>query len=190
MRIAVRALSALKSFSRRAVVVGLFALPCLGYTELPVSADVINGSLEMPPTGPAVLIEIPAGNSPAGFGCVVNSGSVEVTHQGYVGGSGPFNGPASDGQQWLDLDGVSTGTISQAFATVPGDQYILSFAYAKNTYIHFSGTPSALVSVTNTAGGTSLITPFTISHNTPTPSNNNWTLSGLSRWSEVFAQLQ
>src|SRR5262249_55370901 len=92
------------------------------------------------------------------------------------------NGPAYHGQQWLDLDGASAGSIFQTFATTPGTQYVLSFAYANNPYYTRPTPPppswEATVSVTDSVSGADLITPLLISHDTATPDDYPWALSG------------
>lgn len=164
----------------RSVTAILISIVFLGANAPPSRAGlIVNGSFEVPsavPTGG--IIEIYPGSEPAGFGWTVDSGTVEIIRQGYVGGAGPFNGPAYDGQQWLDLDGISAGSISQSFATTPGVLYDLSFAYANNPYVNFSGIPQATVSLVDTSSGMGLITPLLISHSASTSDDYDWTLSG------------
>jgi hypothetical protein len=80
---------------------------------------IVNGSFESPSAVPSGnIIEIFSGSEPAGFDWHVTSGTVEVVHQGYDSPAGQvFSGPAYQGSQWLDLDGISAGAISQAFAS-------------------------------------------------------------------------
>jgi len=147
---------------------------------------IVNGGFESPVvyTAPATsrILEIFAGQDPAGFGWAVNSGSVEVIGQGYVSPSGQnFSGPAYAGQQYLDLDGLSPGTISQTFVTTAGTRYELDFAYGDNAAwanVLYPGPAVATVSVIDQVSGMNLIDPLTISHGTSTFSNYNWTLSG------------
>lgn len=55
------------------------------------------------------------------------SGSVDLVTNG-----GEFGWPNYEGNNGLDLAGVSHGVIQQSFTTVPGKQYTLSFHYANN----------------------------------------------------------
>jgi hypothetical protein len=66
-------------------------------------------------------------------GWAVIAGDVDVNSANVFGR--PFAGA-----QWLDLNGQSPDTIEQAFATRPGDTYVLSFAYANNTASGFDTT--------------------------------------------------
>jgi hypothetical protein len=106
---------------------------------------------------------------------------VEITQQGYVDPKGQiFAGPAFQGSQWLDLDGISPGAIAQAFATTPGTLYVLSFAYANNPFRNNpsdSGDPSATVTLFDTATNGTLAS-LSISHDTSTGNDYQWTLSG------------
>jgi hypothetical protein len=138
-----------------------------------------NGSFESPAVdATARLLEINSGAAPLGFGWTVNSGTVELVLQGYVGGNGAFNGAPFDGQQWLDLDGISPGTISQEFGTTPGAQYSLHFAYANNPYPSFGHSEHAVVSLIDTGSSANLITPITLSHTTSTANDYAWSSSG------------
>ena len=132
-------------------------------------------------TSSGKILEISSGSAPTGFDWIVTSGTVEVTEQGYVDPANQvFAGSAYEGSQWLDLDGISPGTISQSFATTPGTLYALSFAYANNPFQNNSsdsGNPSATIHVVDTATMGQLAT-LSISHSTSTADDFNWTLSG------------
>jgi choice-of-anchor C domain-containing protein len=83
---------------------------------------IVNGGFEDPvTTGNGVLVS--AGNT-AITGWTVVAGSVDVVNKSFLA---PFAG-----NQLLDLDGVSPGTIEQSFATTAGTSYVLSFEYANN----------------------------------------------------------
>jgi hypothetical protein len=108
---------------------------------------------------------------PPGFGWTVNSGNVEVAGELYP----PLPGPAFDGGQYLDLNGTSIGSIAQFFATTPGVEYLLTFAYASNYAHHDESNPAfANVFVTDVATITQLVTPFTISHGSSSANDLAW----------------
>jgi Protein of unknown function (DUF642)/PEP-CTERM motif len=140
-------------------------------------AGIVNGSFEIPNVGVTGITEISPGHEPAGFAWKVDAGTVEVFGDRYSG----LPGPAFDGTQLLDLNGVSIGTLSQTFTTSPGTLYQLSFAYANN-YVHTNKTSPALATVhlTDAVSGTNLITPYTISHGTSTSTNLDWTVSSFT----------
>ena len=77
---------------------------------------------------------------------------------------------AFEGHQYLDLVGEGgTGSISQSFATVAGQVYTLSFAFAHNL---FNGTPSASASYSlGTLSGL-------LTHSTGSNANLDWRLFG------------
>jgi len=73
----------------------------------------------------------------------VISGSVDLTNNNYW--------QAADGSWSVDMSGLSAGTITQAFDTVAGNEYHVSFSLSgnpeggnqvKNLYVGASGTPS------------------------------------------------
>lgn len=172
------------AFARRIMLAVLAVLACLCIASRPVRGGnlIVNGSFESPSaTSSGKIIEVFSGSEPAGFTWHVTSGTVEITQQGYVDPAGQvFAGPAFQGVQWLDLDGISPGAISQAFATTPGARYALDFAYANNPFRNNSsdsGNPSATVTLSDTATNGNLAS-LTISHDTSTGIDFNWTLSG------------
>ena len=124
--------------ARRIMLAVLAVLSCLCLASRPVRGGnlIVNGSFESPSaTSSGKIIEVFSGSEPAGFTWNVTSGTVEITQQGYVDPAGQvFAGPAFQGSQWLDLDGISPGAIAQTFATTPGTLYALSFAYANNPF--------------------------------------------------------
>jgi choice-of-anchor C domain-containing protein len=82
-------------------------------------ADVINGSFE---SGPAM---------PPGAGLLLNAGDTRLT--GWtIGGANveyvdTLSWACADGVRSVGLNGISPGTLSQAFATVAGTQYSVTF---------------------------------------------------------------
>jgi hypothetical protein len=164
---------------KRFIIVVMGTLTCLSMTIRPARGGnlIVNGSFESPSaTSSGKIIEIYAGSEPTGFTWQVNSGTVEVVQQGYVDPEQQvFSGPAYQGSQWLDLDGISAGAISQTFATMSGQLYALNFAYANNPGASF--TPSATVSLFDT-GTDQTLASLSITHDSSTLSNYNWTLSG------------
>lgn len=158
-------------------IVGLmFSILAVGSAN----ADVVNGSFEVPATGDANIIEVSPGNEPAGFTWRVNSGTVEIIHQGYTDpASQVFAGPAFDSAQYLDLDGISPGSISQTISTTPGGEYALVFEYANNPFRNGAsdtGNPSMAVRVVDAATNAGLASA-TFSHNTSTGTDFDWTPS-------------
>ena len=84
----------------------------------PVSATlIVNGGFEVPDVGPTG-VEIIFGSGPTGFGWTVG-GNVEVAGELYP----PLPGPAFEGGQFLDLNGVTVGAITQFFATTAGIEH-------------------------------------------------------------------
>jgi hypothetical protein len=155
-----------------------FVVACVLLASNGANAElVVNGGFETPPTGAPNFLTVNPGAEPPGFGWSVTTGNVEIVRQGYVGGSGPFNGPAYESDQWLDLDGYpSAGAISQTLSTTPGALYSLNFAYANNAYR--IGPALATVYVQNLSNNADLMTPLPIAHGTATGSDYDWTLSG------------
>lgn len=84
---------------------------------------LINGSFEDGPD-PGEWTTLHAGST-ALQGWTVTHGSVDIVGSLWA---------ASDGKRSIDLDGVSFGGISQAFETVAGKTYVVSFAFAGNRY--------------------------------------------------------
>ena len=68
----------------------------------------------------------PSAGSYISEGWYIDSGSVDVLPNGFNGST------ADEGTNYIDLDGNSAGTISTNVPTVPGQLYVLSFAYAQN----------------------------------------------------------
>lgn len=142
---------------------------------LPASAGLAqaslltNGSFETPVIAAASFLNIGIGGEPSGFGWTVTTNNVDIISQGVFG----WSAAEFDGVQALDLVGFGgTGGIQQTFATAPGQRYELSFEYANNPGPGVPLPVSALVTVTS--GPKSLLSQ-SISHNTSTTSNFNWT---------------
>lgn len=134
---------------------------------------IVNGSFELPDVGLIGIQTIFVGGEPAGFGWTVISGNVEVAGELYPS----LHGPAFDGQQYLDLNGVTVGSMNQLFPTTVGTDYQLSFAYASNYVWHDASSPAfATVFITDVGSLTQLVTPFSISHGTSSSTNLNWTV--------------
>jgi len=131
----------------------------------PAHANLLtNGSFEDPSIGTWYLNEttsIP--------GWTVTTNNVDVVAQGYNGPSAAY-----DGQQYLDLVGYgSTGGIqSQSFATVAGQTYRLTFAYANNPWS--TSTASANVRVQDGTSNTLLLQEVT--HSGSTTNTLGWSL--------------
>jgi len=90
-------------------------------------------SVRSPPCSPTAASKPPS--APAGafstFTTGQSIGPWTVT-AGSVDLIGPGFWAAADGDQSLDLDGTSAGTVSQTFATTPGTTYTVSYALAGN----------------------------------------------------------
>jgi hypothetical protein len=98
---------------------------------------IVNGGFENPQIPPNNgLVEYLAGN-PNLVGWTITSGSVETVNSWM-----PF-----EGNQSLDLDGISAGTIQQSFATTPGVSYMFSLEYGNNPFPGATIPASALISV-------------------------------------------
>jgi choice-of-anchor C domain-containing protein len=98
--------------------VAAFAL-FVGFGGTAAAAPILtNGGFEAPIAPPNNFITA----TPTGWS--VTSGNVDIVNNGYW--------PAFEGNQSIDLNGTTAGTISQSFATTPGQQYHLSFEYANN----------------------------------------------------------
>ncbi len=81
-----------------------------------------DGSFEYP-TAPAGLFQTyPAGQSIGPW--TVTSGTVDLIGAGYW--------QAAEGDQSVDLNGLTAGAVSQTFTTKPGHKYTVSYALAGN----------------------------------------------------------
>ena len=151
----------------RAVVVALVAF----LAAAPARAGLItNGGFEQP-GGQTADLFLPAGSTSL-TGWTIVSGSVDV-----VPSTGSW--PAYEGNQSLDLDGHSAGTIEQTFSTTAGVTYRLTFAYGNNPGggAAKAGDPIVLPrTATVSVVGTSTLLSQDISHGTSTKSNMDWTV--------------
>ena len=137
------------------------------FTAIGHANTLVNGSFETPGIPPATYLDFGVGGEPAGFAWTVTTNTVDIVSNGWNGGI------AFDGVQWLDLVGFgTTGGIEQTFATTPGQQYTLSFAYANNPVTGTTGPFSADVTVTS---GANTLLNQSISHDTSTTSGLDWT---------------
>jgi hypothetical protein len=145
---------------------------------------IANGSFESPGASSGIVSILAGGTTPSGFAWSLQAGQVEITRQGYVGGSfgqSSFTGPAYDGQQWLDLDGESVagpGTLQQSFVTTTGSQYELRFGYASNPYRGYPDSAKATVRLFDTTSTADLVTAIQVSHGSSTGSNYDWRTEG------------
>lgn len=127
---------------------------------------IINGGFETPDT--PTFVQINAGQRTIAP-WVVGLHSVEV---GDAAGNGFIVGPAFEGAQFLDLNGLQRGRLTQAFATTPGSLYKLTFAYTDN-YWEPSPPASARVRVFDGLGDR---LNQTITHTGAVVGNYHWTV--------------
>ena len=141
----------------------------------PARADlIVNGGFEFPPIGDVFYQNYGTFTNnpyagPSFQGWNITSNNVDIVNP-IVG----WNAPAFQGAQILDLVGYgSTGAISQAFTTTPGQSYLLTFAYGNNPG---SGPAGASVTV---FGSSSLLSAL-VFHDTSTNGNLNWNVYSAS----------
>jgi hypothetical protein len=112
---------------------------------------------------------------------IVTTNNVDIVSSKFA----PGNAPAAQGNQYLDLVGYgSTGGIAQAFVTIPGKTYDLTFDYGNNPWSTSTASASVVLSeleLTKTGFKTVDLIDTSITHNTSTTTNINWT-----GFSEVF----
>ncbi len=138
--------------------------------------SILNGSFETPTvTSINQYQTILLGSEPAGFGWKIISGNVDAVISGTF-----FASSAIDGLQFLDLDGTVPGGIAQSIVTIPGDTYVLNFAYANNP----NGTTGATVPagatarVTDTQSSNDLVSTLLLIHGSSTAIAPDWATSG------------
>jgi choice-of-anchor C domain-containing protein len=126
---------------------------------------IVNGGFEnsIPRAPSDSFVTLFAVNSTSMAPWVIQSGSVDVVNTGFW--------PAYEGQQSLDLNGLSPATIVQTFTTTPGTTYTLTFEYGNNP--DASPAATAAVSVIDSGGGTLLSQDIT--HSGSTSTNINYT---------------
>jgi hypothetical protein len=127
---------------------------------------ITNGGFETPDTTSYLMI-YPGQNTIAPW--VVGLHSVDV---GDAALNGFITGPAFEGAQMLDLNGLGRGRLTQAFTTTPGLLYTLTFAYANNYYNSFTAA-SATVRLFDGLGDR---LNQTITHTGSVAGNLNWTV--------------
>lgn len=106
----------------------------------PASANsIVNGSFESPVlTVPSFKFDLLPGD-PTITGWTITTGSVDLI-------TDTCCGAADTGHQFIDLVGtLSTGGLSQQFATVANQTYNLSFAYSNNPGASASASASAVI---------------------------------------------
>jgi hypothetical protein len=134
---------------------------------------LVNPGFETPPVSAGNYLNIAVGGeAAAGFtGWTVVSGDVDVTNL-----TAPFFGinwavPAKEGDQVLDLNGFTIGSISQDFVTTAGQSYAYQFWYTNNP---LGGTnETASVSLLDVATSTGLGLQ-TVSHTSATLTDADW----------------
>ena len=117
---------------------------------------------------------------PASIGIrLFNAGSNELTGWQILTGSVdtvPISFyPSFQGRQSLDLDGAAAGSISQSLSVLPGEQYLLSFAYANNP--NPGATIPASFRYTLNAGSNVLLSGE-LTHQSSTVSQMNYSIFG------------
>jgi hypothetical protein len=131
----------------------------------PVFGQIVNGGFESPDV--ATFLALPAGDTTLAPWVVSDVGiDLADVNNGFV------VGPASEGNQYVDLDGTpGPGTLSQTFPTTAGSMYQLVFAYANN----YVNTPNAQANVRIYASSGDLLGPTLISHSTSVSGSLDWT---------------
>ena len=127
---------------------------------------LVNGSFDAPVQGAGMGTTISPGGEPTGFAWTVASGNIDILD---IPISPFILYSAFDGTQVVDLNGFVRGSMFQDFATVSGQLYSLSFAYADNPFE--AGMKSASNSVTDVGTMTSLLSD-SVSHSTSTNAAN------------------
>jgi Protein of unknown function (DUF642) len=144
-------------------LISFLVLPQYAYANA-----LTNGDFETPDQGNFFSFDILAGSTFI-TGWTVTQGSVDLTTTACC-----F--PAFSGHQAVDLVGtLSTGGLTQTFATTPGQTYDLTFAYSHNyTASFFQGGPfitsaSASVSVVDSLNNSLLSNTVTHTNANPLP---------------------
>lgn len=160
---------AMKTRTAGLVAIALTVI-ALGISK-PARADlIVNGGFEFPSIGNIFYQNYGIQTNSPYSGLTFDSAwNITLNNVDIVNPIAGWNAPAFEGLQVLDLVGYgSTGAISQGFATTPGQQYLLTFAFGNNPT---SGPSGADVTV---FGSSSLLSAI-IFHNTSTTGNLNWT---------------
>jgi choice-of-anchor C domain-containing protein len=146
------------------ILAPLAALACLTLAGASRANLIVNGSFESP-VAPANGFLTVSGAGLPGWTIAPGGATVDVINTGYW--------PAFDGNQSLDLSGSPgpIGTnIPQTFATVPGQTYTLSFAYANNADSLLTATADVEVE------GLGTLLSAMITHSNSTRPNMNYLL--------------
>jgi subtilisin-like proprotein convertase family protein len=141
----------------------------LGTTNIVVGQTIWSDGFEGSPPG-----QYNAARYLPAEGWYLSVGQVDINQVG-----SPYTAPADTGVRYLDANGLEPGTIWTNLAFVPGRQYILSFAYARNpdSRTIYNLIPQAAVQL----NGTTLVT---VTSANPT---NSWnTTLGWQTTSLVF----
>jgi choice-of-anchor C domain-containing protein len=120
---------------------------------------ITNGSFESGTFNPGAFTALPTGST-AMTGWTVSAGTVD-----YIG----TYWQASNGSRSVDLNGFSTGAISQTFSTVPGLTYNVTFDMSGNP----AGGP-ALKTMNVSAGGAPTAYSYDVVANGNTLANMKW----------------
>jgi len=131
------------------------------FSAVPANASlIVNGGFESQPVSSSAGYQTYSGSGVTGWN--IPFLTVDVV-------SSSFAGPAFEGSQYLDLVGLgSIGQIEQTFATVVGQAYTLTFAYANNAL----STPSAEANV-QVIGGNTLVN-VNFAHDSSAPGALDW----------------
>lgn len=148
-----------------AAVVGLLVAAPSSQANL-----LTNGSFEVPVVTNGTFILFPVGSSALTGWTVFGPAGTNVAN---VIGTFSQNGvsfPAQDGNQWLDLTGLSANStegVSQSVATIVGHQYQLSFFVGNTTGGGFGTTSTVNVLLNG-------ISTFADVNSTVSPTTQNW----------------
>lgn len=130
----------------------LFAIGTLAICSTSAQAQlIVNGSFESASVNPFATLST---GSTAISGWTVG-GSIDYVGADWV---------ASNGSRSLDLNGLSPGSISQTFSTIPGQRYEVLFDMAANTGL-FPPDPPVTMTLRTSAAGVSEVFSFgTLGH--------------------------
>jgi choice-of-anchor C domain-containing protein len=150
-----------------ALAVLMVPLASIVSTAAPPNPLLNNGSFE-------------DGNFTAGSSDHLTAGSTDITGWSIDSGDIDWIGSlwvASNGSRSIDLNGFSSGTISQPFTTVPGETYTVTFDMAGNPQ-GTSPCAQGVKTLEASAGGTSQT--FSFDTTGKTNSNMGWTQKSFS----------
>jgi len=132
-----------------------------------------NGSFEAPAVVPGTFVNIVVGGEAvAGFtGWTIGTGDIDVVNLTAPQFGVSWAIPSKDGDQLLDLNGFTIGSISQVFATTIGEHYAYQFWYTNNPLS--PGNESASVTLTDVGTNTDLDL-LLVSHTSATGTEPDW----------------